>query len=227
MNCLVCLCLNLAGPLRGVAGPPVTLVADLTSSLGGSRLMAVGGGLAAPAHGVPCGSRRSLWIWHWHRTAPHTCWRERGAPASPPIPSPMGFAEPPLCSAVPKGRDGHPAGHQSCCCCSSFLPCPPPQCGCDTWGPHRALPGPSHGLLQVCVRVVGTPGWEGGSRGWPMAPGVGIGWHKPSSGIGMRGLGPTAELDTVLRARIQPREMFLGVPRCRKSSKANPCPLPA
>lgn len=43
MNCLVCLCLNLGGPLRGVAGPPVTLVADLSSSLGGSRLMAVGG----------------------------------------------------------------------------------------------------------------------------------------------------------------------------------------
>lgn len=42
LNWRVCLCLNLGGPLRGVAGPPVTRVADLISGLGGSRFMAVG-----------------------------------------------------------------------------------------------------------------------------------------------------------------------------------------
>lgn len=40
MNCLVCRCLNLGGPFLGVTGPPVTLVADRTSALGGSRFMA-------------------------------------------------------------------------------------------------------------------------------------------------------------------------------------------
>lgn len=63
MNCLVCLCLNLGGPFRGVAGPPVTLVADLTSSLGGSRLMVLGGrqlwGRSRGAHVVPRCSRCS------------------------------------------------------------------------------------------------------------------------------------------------------------------------
>lgn len=42
LNWRVCLCLNLGGPLRGVAGPPVTRVADLNSDLGGSRFIAVG-----------------------------------------------------------------------------------------------------------------------------------------------------------------------------------------
>lgn len=40
LNCLVCRCLNLGGPFLGVTGPPVTLVADRISALGGSRLMA-------------------------------------------------------------------------------------------------------------------------------------------------------------------------------------------
>lgn len=40
MNCLVCRCLNLGGPFLGVTGPPVTLVADRISALGGSRFMA-------------------------------------------------------------------------------------------------------------------------------------------------------------------------------------------
>lgn len=40
LNCLVCRCLNLGGPFLGVTGPPVTLVADRTSALGGSRFMA-------------------------------------------------------------------------------------------------------------------------------------------------------------------------------------------
>lgn len=66
LNCLVCLCLNLGGPFRGVAGPPVTLVADLISGLGGSRLMAVPGLAAGP------GSRLSLCVRRWHRRAPHT-----------------------------------------------------------------------------------------------------------------------------------------------------------
>lgn len=66
MNCLVCLCLNLGGPFRGVAGPPVTLVADLISGLGGSRLMAVPGPAACP------GSRLSLRLRHWHGRVPHT-----------------------------------------------------------------------------------------------------------------------------------------------------------
>ena len=39
LNWRVCLCLNLGGPLRGVAGPPVTLVADFISALGASRFM--------------------------------------------------------------------------------------------------------------------------------------------------------------------------------------------
>lgn len=34
LNWRVCLCLNLGGPLRGVAGPPLTRVADLISALG-------------------------------------------------------------------------------------------------------------------------------------------------------------------------------------------------
>lgn len=38
LNWRVCLCLNLGGPLRGVAGPPLTRVADLISALG-SRFM--------------------------------------------------------------------------------------------------------------------------------------------------------------------------------------------
>lgn len=42
LNWRVCLCLNLGGPLRGVAGPPETRVADLISVLGSSRFMAVG-----------------------------------------------------------------------------------------------------------------------------------------------------------------------------------------
>lgn len=67
MNCLVCLCLNLGGPFRGVAGPPVTLVADLISGfVGGSRLMAVPGPAACP------GSRLSLGVRRWHGMAPHT-----------------------------------------------------------------------------------------------------------------------------------------------------------
>ena len=66
MNCLVCLCLNLVGPFRGVAGPPVTLVADLTSGLETSRLMAVPGLAACPAAGV------SQQVWCWRRTASHT-----------------------------------------------------------------------------------------------------------------------------------------------------------
>lgn len=40
MNCLVCRCLNLGGPFLGVTGPPVTLVAERISALGGSRFMA-------------------------------------------------------------------------------------------------------------------------------------------------------------------------------------------
>lgn len=40
MNCLVCRCLNLGGPFLGVTGPPITLVADRISALGGSRFMA-------------------------------------------------------------------------------------------------------------------------------------------------------------------------------------------
>lgn len=40
MNCLVCRCLNFGGPFLGVTGPPVTLVADRISVLGGSRFMA-------------------------------------------------------------------------------------------------------------------------------------------------------------------------------------------
>lgn len=40
MNCLVCRCLNLGGPFLGVTGPPVTLVADRISALGGSKSMA-------------------------------------------------------------------------------------------------------------------------------------------------------------------------------------------
>lgn len=40
LNCLVCRCLNLGGPFLGVTGPPVTLVADRISALGGSRFMA-------------------------------------------------------------------------------------------------------------------------------------------------------------------------------------------
>lgn len=39
LNWRVCLCLNLGGPLRGVAGPPLTLVADLISALGASKFM--------------------------------------------------------------------------------------------------------------------------------------------------------------------------------------------
>lgn len=39
LNWRVCLCLNLGGPLRGVAGPPLTRVADLISALGGSRFI--------------------------------------------------------------------------------------------------------------------------------------------------------------------------------------------
>lgn len=42
LNWRVCLCLNLGGPLRGVAGPPVTRVADLISGFGASRFMAAG-----------------------------------------------------------------------------------------------------------------------------------------------------------------------------------------
>lgn len=49
LNCRVCLCLNLGGPFRGVAGPPVTLVADLSSGLWGSKLMAVAELAARPA----------------------------------------------------------------------------------------------------------------------------------------------------------------------------------
>lgn len=66
LNCLVCLCLNLGGPFRGVAGPPVTLVADLISGLGGSRLM------AGPRPAACPGSRLSLWVRRWRGTAPHT-----------------------------------------------------------------------------------------------------------------------------------------------------------
>lgn len=44
LNWRVCLCLNLGGPLRGVAGPPLTRVADLISALGGSRFMVRGYG---------------------------------------------------------------------------------------------------------------------------------------------------------------------------------------
>lgn len=40
LNCLVCRCLNLGGPFLGVTGPPITLVADRISALGGSRFMA-------------------------------------------------------------------------------------------------------------------------------------------------------------------------------------------
>lgn len=40
MNCLVCRCLNFGGPFLGVTGPPITLVADRISALGGSRFMA-------------------------------------------------------------------------------------------------------------------------------------------------------------------------------------------
>lgn len=57
LNCRVCLCLNLGGPFRGVAGPPVTRVADLTSGLWGSKLMAVAGPAACPV------SQLSLWLW--------------------------------------------------------------------------------------------------------------------------------------------------------------------
>lgn len=40
MNCLVCRCLNFGGPFLGVTGPPITLVAERISALGGSRFMA-------------------------------------------------------------------------------------------------------------------------------------------------------------------------------------------
>jgi len=70
LNCRVCLCLNLGGPFRGVAGPPVTLVADLSSGLWGSKLMAVAELAARPA------SRLSLWLWCWHRVVPHAWHRE-------------------------------------------------------------------------------------------------------------------------------------------------------
>lgn len=41
LNWRVCLCLNLGGPLRGVAGPPLTRVADLISALGSRFILPV------------------------------------------------------------------------------------------------------------------------------------------------------------------------------------------
>lgn len=53
LNWRVCLCLNLGGPLRGVAGPPLTRVADLISALG-SRFI-----LPAASGRCPSG------VWSW------------------------------------------------------------------------------------------------------------------------------------------------------------------
>lgn len=53
LNWRVCLCLNLGGPLRGVAGPPLTRVADLISALGSKFIL--------PAASGRCPS--GVWSW--------------------------------------------------------------------------------------------------------------------------------------------------------------------
>lgn len=58
LNWRVCLCLNLGGPLRGVAGPPLTRVADLISALGSRFILPV----AFEAAPLGCG-RGDLYIW--------------------------------------------------------------------------------------------------------------------------------------------------------------------
>lgn len=58
LNWRVCLCLNLGGPLRGVAGPPLTRVADLISALG-SRFILPAASEDAP---LVC-SRGDLYVW--------------------------------------------------------------------------------------------------------------------------------------------------------------------
>lgn len=58
LNWRVCLCLNLGGPLRGVAGPPLTRVADLISALGSRFILPV----AFEDAPLVCG-RGDLHIW--------------------------------------------------------------------------------------------------------------------------------------------------------------------
>lgn len=168
LNCLVCLCLNLGGPFRGVAGPPVTLVADLISGLWGSRLMAVPGPAACP------GSRLSLRLRCWHGTAPQTCWRgdlgHGGLQLQPPHP-----AQPARGHTVPLGCS-HPALSPPWLSLISFL--------CSPWGRAPSVPllSPQPGISPAQSPLIPLPQRQRRARRAPELVGQCLGSLPPTPG---------------------------------------------
>lgn len=115
MNCLVCRCLNLGGPFLGVTGPPVTLVADRISALGGSRFMAR---LAETPrrplasrlpHAVGCGHTRLGGSWSAPLLPPPLQVSTQQNRGSPETGNPGGPEHDPNSSPLPSPR-GAPAG---------------------------------------------------------------------------------------------------------------------